>query len=146
MLSNWEIVIEQRGGAPTPVAVFDFSRQQAEAAREAISFYQRHRFLGVELSADSALAMYAVGAVRDQLAADAGHTVVRLEAIGLAALAEAVGLYVAERDGDSYQPPEERERLEMLRPLREPLRDLLVELRGAERRQDAPGTCVRFSQ
>jgi hypothetical protein len=137
VLVNLEIIIELRAGASVPVAVFDLSEQQLNAVGDALSHYHRLRFAGRELDADGALAMYAVGAVCDQLArlaAGGGHATVHLDTIGVGAVAEAVGLYLAERDVDSYQSPEERRRIELLRPLPEPLIDLIVGLRAAERR------------
>ena len=136
MLLNKEIVVENRAGASTPVAVFDLSREQTQALADALGFYHRRRFAGGELDADSALAMYAVAGVSDQLAplaAAAAHSTVRLDVAGVGTLAEAVSLYLAERDIDAYQPSQERTRLDLLRPLAEPLLDLVVELREAER-------------
>jgi hypothetical protein len=142
MLVNQEITVESRTGAATPVAVFDLSRAQTQAVADALAFYHRRRFAVGELDADSALAMYAVAAVSDQLAplaAADGHSTPRLDEIGLGILAEAVSLYLAERDVDDYLPAEERSRLDFLRPLREPLLDLGVELREAARRLATSG-------
>jgi hypothetical protein len=143
MLVNQEITVESRAGAAIPVAVFDLSRAQTQAVAEALAFYHRRRFAPAELDVDSALAMYAVSAVSDQLAplaAADGHSTLRLDETGVGILAEAVSLYLAERDVDDYLPPEERDRLDFLRPLREPLLDLGVELREAEHRL-APSGC-----
>lgn len=137
MLVNKEITVESRSGASTPVALFDLSREQTGAVADALGFYHRRRFAGAELDADSALAMYAVAGVSDQLrplAEADGHATVRLDAIGVGIVAEAVSLYLAERDVEGYQSPEERSRIELMQPLREPLLDLIVELREAERR------------
>jgi hypothetical protein len=142
MLVNQEITVESRGGAATPVAVFDLSREQTRAVADALAFYHRRRFAAVELDADSALAMYAVAAVSDQLAplAEAdGHSTPRLDATGAGILAEAVSLYLAERDVDEYLPSEERARLDFLRPLGEPLLDLVLDLREAARQLATSG-------
>jgi hypothetical protein len=142
MLVNQEITVESRAGAATPVAVFDLSRTQTQAVADALAFYHRRRFAAVELDADSALAMYAVAAVTDQLAplaAADGHSTPRLDETGVGIIAEAVSLYLAERDVDEYLPPEERTRLDFLRPLSEPLLDLVVELREAAQRLAASG-------
>jgi hypothetical protein len=125
-----------------PLAVFDLSRAQTQAVADALAFYHRRRFASAELDADSALAMYAVAAVSDQLAplaAADGHSTPRLDETGVAILAEAVSLYLAERDTDDYLPPEERERLDFLRPLGEPLLDLVVGLREARLRLATSG-------
>jgi hypothetical protein len=45
---------------------------------------------------------------------------------------EASSAYRSERDVDSYQPPEERERLTVLGTLIDPLFDLLAELDRAD--------------
>jgi hypothetical protein len=136
MLVNKEITVDSRAGAETPVAVFDLSREQTQTLADALAFYHRRRFAHGELDADDALAMYAVAAVSDQIAplvAADGHSTVRLDSIGAGILAEAVSLYLAERDVEGYQSPEERTRLDLLRVLNEPLLDLVVELREAER-------------
>ena len=70
MLANKEITVESRSGAATPVALFDLSREQTGAVADGLGFYHRRRFAGAELDADSALAMYAVAAVSDQLRID----------------------------------------------------------------------------
>src|SRR3954468_20383178 len=142
MLVNQEITVESRSGAARAVAVFDLSRAQTQAVAEALAFYHRRRFATVELDADSALAMYAVAAVSDQLAplAEAdGHSTPRLDEAGVGILAEAVSLYLVERDVDDYMPPDERARLDFLRPLGEPLLELAAELREAESRLATSG-------
>jgi hypothetical protein len=143
MLVNLEITVESRADSTTSVAVFDLSREQTRAVADALGFYHRRRFAAGELDADSALAMYDVAAVSDQLAplaAADGHSTPRLDATGVGILAEAVSLYLAERDVDEYLPPEERARLDLLRPLSEPLLDLVVELRKAGH-QPAQSSC-----
>lgn len=47
-------------------------------------------------------------------------------------LCQIVGAYVTDRDGDGYQPPEERERIARLRGLAGPLMDLCCEFAAAE--------------
>ncbi|MFL5910105.1 MAG: hypothetical protein ACJ768_05990 [Gaiellaceae bacterium] len=142
MLVNKEITVESRAGAAVPLAVFDLSRAQTQAVTDALVFYHRRRFASAELDADCALAMYAVAAVSDQLAplaAANGHSTPRLDETGVGILAQAVSLYLAERDVEDYLPPEERDRLDLLRPLGEPLLDLAVELREAGLRLAASG-------
>jgi hypothetical protein len=137
MLSNQEIVVDSRAPAQVLIAVFDLSDAQTAAVHDALTFYQRHRFAPGELDAEGALAMYGVAAVHDQLAdlaAAGGHATVRLDAVGLAVAAEAVALYLAERDVESYQSPEERQRIDLLRPMVEPLAELAADLRAAEQR------------
>ena len=47
-------------------------------------------------------------------------------------LAQISGAYVTERDTDSYQPPEERDRIARLRALAGPLMDLCCDFAAAE--------------
>jgi hypothetical protein len=47
-------------------------------------------------------------------------------------LAQIAGAYVTERDTDSYQPPEERDRIARLRAMAGPLMDLCCEFSAAE--------------
>ncbi|HWI09158.1 MAG TPA: hypothetical protein VNT54_16770 [Solirubrobacteraceae bacterium] len=47
-------------------------------------------------------------------------------------LCQISGAYVTERDNDSYQPPEERDRIARLRALAGPLMDLCCEFAAAE--------------
>jgi hypothetical protein len=47
-------------------------------------------------------------------------------------LCQITGAYVTERDTDSYQPPEERDRIARLRGLAGPLMDLCCEFAAAE--------------
>jgi len=47
-------------------------------------------------------------------------------------LCQIAGAYVTERDTDSYQPPEERDRIARLRGLAGPLMDLCCEFAAAE--------------
>jgi len=47
-------------------------------------------------------------------------------------LCQIAGAYVTDRDGDDYQPPEERDRIARLRALAGPLMDLCCEFAAAE--------------
>ena len=47
-------------------------------------------------------------------------------------LCQITGAYVTDRDVDSYQPPEERDRIARLRALAGPLMDLCCEFAAAE--------------
>src|SRR3954449_9641415 len=98
MLVNQEITVESRSGAARAVAVFDLSRAQTQAVAEALAFYAHRRFATAQLDAYSALAMYAVAAVSDQLAplAEAdGHSTPRLDEAGVGVFAQAVRLFLA---------------------------------------------------
>jgi hypothetical protein len=54
--------------------------------------------------------------------------VLRLDAADLGVVCDAAERYVAERDVDSYQPPEERVRITALREARDSLRDAQARL------------------
>jgi len=113
-------------------AAVDLAASEASALADAMSFYLRRRFLGSELELSAqALALRCLTAVSERLtslaAADLGGLLV-LSEDELRGVREALCLYVAERDTESYQPPEERDRLRELRGLNEPLGDLLAQL------------------
>jgi hypothetical protein len=109
---------------------------EAAALASALSFYLRRRFGadGLEMASD-ALSLRSVSDLSHRLqslsSAGMGGRVV-LGETDLRALREALCFYVAERDTDSYQPPEERERLQELRELSEPLGDLVAAVPAAQ--------------
>jgi hypothetical protein len=113
-------------------AAVELTASEAAALADALSFYLRRRFgpHQLELSA-AALSLRSLTGVSDRLGtlatAGLGGRLV-LSEHELRGLREALCLYVAERDTESYQPPEERDRLSVLRALSEPLGDLLAEL------------------
>lgn len=86
-------------------------------------------------SAEPVLELRALMTLDDLLAAiretgpDATLTVTRDQA---QLLCEIAGAYVADRDIDSYQAPEERDRIARLRALAGPLMDLCCEFAAAE--------------
>jgi hypothetical protein len=121
-------------------AAVELAAPEAAALADALSFYLRRRFGADELElAAKALSLRALAGVSDRLgslsAAGLGGRLILTEQ-ELRGTREALCLYVAERDRDSYQPPEERERLTTLRAMNEPLGDLLAQLPGTP----APGT------
>jgi hypothetical protein len=85
--------------------------------------------------AAAVLELRALMTLDDQLAAEraigpeATLTLTREQARLLCQIA---GAYVTERDTDSYQPPEERDRIARLRGLAGPLMDLCCEFAAAE--------------
>ena len=132
---NREIVVTQGPEGPEVVAVFDLSSVQVSAVAAALAHYRRTRFGGAALDADEVLELRALSTVAeqiDELAALGGHAVVRTVADGVVVLAQAALVYVRERDTESYQSPEERERIAALHGLGEPLIELACELRRAE--------------
>jgi len=113
-------------------AAVELAAVEAAALADALSFYLRRRFVGGELElAAQALSLRCFTELSDRLgtlrSAGVGGRLLLSEE-DLRGLREAVCLYLAERDTESYQPPEERERLAELHELNEPLGDLLTVL------------------
>jgi hypothetical protein len=116
------------------LAAVELAAPEARALADALSFYLRRRFGAdeVDLSA-KALALRSLAGVSDRLSALAAAELggrLMLTEDEIRGTREALCLYVAERDRESYQPPEERERLAALRALNEPLGDLLARRPG----------------
>lgn len=110
-------------------------RDELATLRDAIA-WQRDRQSWMALDdAESVLALRALTMVDDLLAeatayeSEALVTLSRDHALALCSLA---GTYVTERDIESYQPPEERERIARLRAIAGPLMDTCCELAAAE--------------
>ena len=118
-------------------AALELAAPEAAALADALSFYLRRRFGGDELQmASDALSLRCFSELSQRLqsvssAGMGGRLVVGQSE--LHALREALSFYLAERDTESYQPPEERERLQELRELSEPLGDVIAAAPGAER-------------
>ena len=134
-LAHRELVLAPAPDGPVPIAVFDLSDAHARALADALAYHRRVQFSG-PLDADAALALReatVAGELFSELAPAERH-VIRLDAGQTALASRAAAFYVAERDGESYQSPEERERLAALNELSEPLRDLVADLRLAGER------------
>jgi hypothetical protein len=127
MRTEWE-----RDSAGGHLAAVELAAPEARALADAVSFYLRRRFGAAELElAAKALSLRALTGVSDRLGALAETGLggrLMLTEQELRGAREALCLYVAERDGDAYQPPEERERLAELHAMNEPLGDLLARL------------------
>ena len=112
-------------------AVLELDAAEGAALGSALSFYLRRRFGSGEIElSGQALSLRALTAVSDRLGSLIGGELggrLALSEPELRGLREALCLYVAERDTESYQPPEERERLSELRSLNEPLGDFLAQ-------------------
>ena len=82
---------------------------------------------------DAVLALRALMTLDDMLGAAAGEqAIVTLTREQALMLCEIAGSYVTERDVESYQSPEERDRIVRLRSLAGPLMDTCCELAAAE--------------
>ena len=115
-----------------PALLFDLDGDQLSALAAAFESYLRGRALQVVEDADGALALRALADVSDELERLAAMELagsVRLSERELRWAAEAVALYLAERDIETYQPPEMRDRIALLWPLSELLRELTVAVR-----------------
>ena len=131
-LAHRELVLAPSPNGPVPVAVFDLSDAHARALADALAHHRRVQFSG-PLDADAALALREATVAAEVFSelAPAERHVLRLDAKQAALVSRAAAFYVAERDDESYQSPEERERLAALKELSEPLRDLVADLRLA---------------
>ena len=118
------------------VAVFTLGPQPRGALADALSWQVTRTSQTGSLEADAILELRAAGALADRLdqfRGEEGRAPVRLSAEEVRVLIEALSAYRSERDVDSYQPPEERERLTELAGLIDPLFDLVAELDRADR-------------
>ena len=89
---------------------------------------------GIE-DAGAVLELRALMTLDDLLAADreiGPEATVTLSSDQARMLCQLSGAYVTERDTDSYQPPEERDRIARLRSLAGPLMDLCCDFAAAE--------------
>lgn len=113
-------------------AAVELTAPEGRALADALSFYLRRRFGADELELPAkAHSLRLLTGVSDRLGSLAGAGLggrLVLSEHELRGIREALCLYVAERDRESYQAPEERERLASLRALTEPLGDLLAQL------------------
>ncbi|MDQ3676865.1 MAG: hypothetical protein M3401_08705 [Actinomycetota bacterium] len=110
-------------------------RDALDALRDAIAWWRDRQSWKVLGDAESVLALRALTAVDDVLAettALESEALVTLSREHALALCEIARSYVTERDVDSYQTPEERERIARLRDLAGPLMDTCCELAAAE--------------
>jgi hypothetical protein len=117
------------------VAVFGLDAERRAALADALSWHITRRFQSGELDADAVLDLRAAGVLADRLDEHRGvdgMAPVRVNADHVRVLIEAAWAYIAERDVEAYQPPEERERIASLVALTDPLFDLLGELDRAD--------------
>ena len=118
------------------VAVFTAEEPVRNALADALSWHVQRRFqTGALEDADKALDLRTGGALADRLdefRGVEGRAPVRVNSDHVRAMIEASMTYRAERDVDSYQPPEERDRLAVLAGLIDPLFDLLSEIDRAD--------------
>ena len=117
------------------VAVFGLDAERRAALADALSWHISRRFQADELEADAVLELRNAGMLADRLDEHRGMegmAPVRVNADQVRLLIEAAWSYIAERDVETYQPPEERERLALLVALTDPMFDLLGDLDRAD--------------
>jgi len=118
------------------IAVFGLDSERRGALADALSWRITSRFQADSLEAETVLELREAGALADRLDEHRdveGMASVRVNADHVRLLIEAVVAYMSERDPESYQPPEHRERLEKLSELVDPLFDLVFELDKADK-------------
>ena len=118
------------------VAVFTAGAERRAALADALSWQLTRRFQAGSLEAEGVAEMRAAGALADRIDEHRGveaKASLRVNADEVRLLIEAVAAYVTERDGESYQPPEERARIAELSEVIDPLFDLALELDRADR-------------
>ena len=105
------------------------------ALADALSWQVNRRFQAGALEAEKVLELRSAGGLADRIdefRGVEGRAELRLNAAQVRVLIEAASAYLMERNVDSYQPPEERERLRELSELVDPLFDLVAELDRAD--------------
>jgi hypothetical protein len=118
------------------VAVFQAGMELRAALADALSWHMTKSFqVGGLDEAEAVLELRAAGALADRLDEHRGIeglAPVRLNADHVRLLIGAASAYVMERDVESYQPPEERERIAQLSGTIDPLFDLVADLDRAD--------------
>lgn len=118
------------------VAVFQAGAELRAALADALSWHVTRRFQAGALDeADAVLELRGAGALADRLDEHRGLeglAPVRVNADHVRLLIDAAAAYVSERDVESYQPPEERDRIAELSALIDPLFDLVASLDRAD--------------
>jgi len=111
------------------------TRDDLDALREAIAWRRNAHALGDLVDAASVLALRDLIALDDLLferTAVESEALVTVDRRQARSLCEIAGAYVAARDVESFQAPEERERIARLRTLSGALMDTCCELAAAE--------------
>jgi hypothetical protein len=117
------------------IAVFSAGAERRAALADALSWQLNRRFQAGTLETDDVLALRASGELADRLdqfRGVEGNAPVRLSADQVRILIEASWSYIAERDAETYQPPEERARIAELTGLSDGLFELVADLDRAD--------------
>jgi hypothetical protein len=128
-LLNCELVLDADGD---PEAVFDLRGEQSQAIADALTFYRDSKFVALELnSAQEVLEMRALDVLSEQARTEGAHSIMRLHSAEAEILTVVIEFYVSERDVDSYQALEERQRIALLGELTVPVMQMTMDLRAA---------------
>jgi hypothetical protein len=118
------------------VAVFSAGADLRAALADALSWHVTRRFQAESLEAETVLELRAAGALADRIdefRGLEGAAPVRVNSDQVRMLIEALWAYIAERDIETYQPPEERARIAELAAVADPLFDLTGDLDRADK-------------
>lgn len=122
-------------GARSVVCDTIASREQLDALSEAIAWRRHGHSIGSLEDAESVLVLRELIALDDLLfetTAIESEALVTIDREQALSLCEIAGAYIAERDVETFQASEERERIARLRALSGPLMDICCELAAAE--------------
>jgi len=128
-LSNHEIVMSPGPDGPVPVVLFDLSVVAAGALADAVA-YERDLLGSGTLESEDILRLRALGDLAERLRPreDGEMAVLRLDADDVAQAADAAERFVAVRDVEAYQAPEDRARIAAVRDIVPALRDVQARL------------------
>ena len=118
------------------VAVFSAGPELRAALADALSWHVTRRFQAEALETETVLELRAAGWLADRIdefRGVEGAAPVRVNADQVRLLIEALWAYIAERDVEAYQPPEERARIAELAAVADPLFDLTGDLDRADK-------------
>jgi len=118
------------------IATFTLEQGPREALADALSWHLTNRFQAPELDTETVLELRAAGALADRMdkhRGEGGRAPLRGDSTQARSLIEAAWAYNAKRATETYQPPEERARLEQLFALVDPLFDLISDLERADK-------------
>ena len=118
------------------VAVFSAEAERRAALADALSWHVTRRFQADSLETETVLELRAAGALADRIDEHReveGLAPIRVNADQARLLIEALWAYIAERDVETYQPPEERSRIAELAAMADPLFDLVADLDRADK-------------
>jgi hypothetical protein len=132
-LFNHEIVLTPGPDGPAATVVFDMPAAAAAALADAVG-YERDLLGRGALESEDIIRLRALGDLADRLRPqqDGEMAVLRLDADDVARAVDAAERFVALRDVEAYQTPEDRARIAAVRDIVPPLRDVQARLMLAD--------------